>query len=328
MADMIQADAAVAPAQGPSLRRYLLPLLIFLAFAIVPLVARFGGEGYILSLVARVMIFAIAALSLDLVLGFGAMVSFGHASFLGIGAYAVGILMAHGVDEFLPQLAAALAVSALFALVTGAISLKTKGVYFIMITLAFGQMLYFLATSLSSYGGDDGMTLATRSLVFGSDVLENDILFYYVVLGCLIGAYLLCRSIVASRFGRVLRGTRENPVRMQAIGFNPLAFQLGAYVIAGMICGLAGVLLANQSEFVSPAFMTWQRSGELIVMVVLGGLGTLHGAIIGAAAFLITEEWLSRFTEHWKMIFGPMLVLIVLFARGGILGLVRGGRRD
>jgi branched-chain amino acid transport system permease protein len=326
MADIIEASAAMTPATKPALRRHLLPLLLFLAFALVPLVARYGGEGYVLSLVARVMIFAIAALSLDLILGFGALVSFGHAAFLGIGAYAVGVLMAHGVDELIPQLAAALAASALFALVTGAISLKTKGVYFIMITLAFGQMLYFLATSLSSYGGDDGMTLATRSLVFGSDVLERETLFYYVVLGCLIGAYLLCRSIVASRFGRVLRGTRENPVRMQAIGFSPLAFQLGAYVIAGMLCGVAGLLLANQTEFVSPAFMTWQRSGELIVMVVLGGLGTLHGAIIGAAAFLITEELLSRVTEHWKMIFGPMLVLIVLFARGGILGLVRGGR--
>jgi branched-chain amino acid transport system permease protein len=188
-------------------------------------------------------------------------------------------------------------------------------------------MLYFLATSLAAYGGDDGMTLPRKSLVLGTRILGEGHTFYYVVLGCLVGAYLLCRAVVASRFGRVLRGTRENPVRMQAIGFNPLAYQLAAYVIAGALCGLAGFLLANQTEFVSPAFMTWQRSGELIVMVILGGLGSLHGAIIGAAAFVILEEVLSRITELWKMIFGPMLVLVALFARGGILGFFRGLRR-
>jgi branched-chain amino acid transport system permease protein len=273
------------------------------------------------------MIFAIGAMSLDLILGYGALISFGHAAFLGIGAYAVGILMSHGLGDAFVQLAAALAASALFALVTGAISLRTKGVYFIMITLAFGQMLYFLATSLAAYGGDDGMTLPRKSLVLGTRILGEGHTFYYVVLACLVGAYLLCRAIVASRFGRVLRGTRENPVRMQAIGFNPLAYQLAAYVIAGALCGIAGFLLANQTEFVSPAFMTWQRSGELIVMVILGGLGSLHGAIIGAAAFVILEEVLSRITELWKMIFGPMLVLVALFARGGILGFFRGLRR-
>jgi branched-chain amino acid transport system permease protein len=307
----------------PGLVRYLVPLLLFLALALVPLVARHGGEGYILALAIRVMIFGIAALSLDLILGYGALVSFGHAAFLGIGAYAVGILASHGFNDVFLQVAAALAFSALFALVTGAISLRTKGVYFIMITLAFGQMLYFLATSLAAYGGDDGLTLPTRSLVFGTRLLHDRFGFYYVVLGCLIASYVLCRSIVASRFGRVLRGTRENPVRMQAIGYNPFAYQLAAYVVAGTICGLAGVLLANQTEFVSPAYMTWQRSGELIIMVIVGGLATLHGAIIGAAAYILLEEQLAGYTEHWKMIFGPMLVLLVLFARGGILGLFR-----
>jgi branched-chain amino acid transport system permease protein len=276
--------------------------------------------------VLRVMILAIAAISLDLIIGYGALISFGHAAFLGIGVYAVGILMSHGVEDALVQLLAALAASALFALVTGAISLRTKGVYFIMITLAFGQMLYFLATSLAAYGGDDGLTLPHKSLLFGTRALGQGFAFYYLVLACLVGTYLLCRAIVASRFGRVLRGTRENPVRMQAIGFNPFAYQLAAYVIAGMLCGGAGFLLANQTEFVSPAFMTWQRSGELIIMVLLGGLGTLHGAIVGAAAFVLLEEGLSRITELWKMIFGPMLVLVVLFARGGLLGMVRRGR--
>ena len=322
------AEIAVAPPARPARwRGYILPLVLFALFAVAPAFARHGGEGYILALVLRVMILGIAAMSLDLILGYGALISFGHAAFLGIGAYAVGILMSHGVGDAFVQLAAALAASALFALVTGAISLRTKGVYFIMITLAFGQMLYFLATSLAAYGGDDGMTLPRKSLVLGTRILGEGHTFYYVVLACLVGAYLLCRAIVASRFGRVLRGTRENPVRMQAIGFNPLAYQLAAYVIAGALCGLAGFLLANQTEFVSPAFMTWQRSGELIVMVILGGLGSLHGAIIGAAAFVILEEVLSRITELWKMIFGPMLVLVALFARGGILGFFRGLRR-
>jgi branched-chain amino acid transport system permease protein len=318
--------AETAPTRSsPVLRRHLPLVLLFAAFAIAPLFARFGGEGYILSLAIRVMIFGIAAMSLDLILGYGALISFGHAAFLGIGAYAVGILMSHGIEDAFVQLAAALAASALFALVTGAISLRTKGVYFIMITLAFGQMLYFLATSLAAYGGDDGLTLPSKSLLFGTRALERGFTYYYIVLAFLLGTYLLCRSTVASRFGRVLRGTRENPVRMQAIGFGPFAYQLTAYVIAGTLCGLAGFLLANQTEFVSPAYMTWQRSGELIIMVILGGLGSLHGVILGAAAYVLLEEVLAGYTEHWKMIFGPMLVLVVLFARGGILGFFKRG---
>jgi branched-chain amino acid transport system ATP-binding protein len=178
-----------------------------------------------------------------------------------------------------------------------------------MITLAFGQMLFFLATSLAAYGGDDGLTLANKSLVFGQKLIEGDRVFYYVVFGCLLGVYLLGRSIVASRFGRVLRGTRENATRMEAIGYHPFRYQLTAYVISGMMAGLAGFLLANQAEFVSPAYMTWQRSGELIFMVILGGMASLHGAVLGAAAFLLLEEYLAGWTEHWKMIFGPLLIL-------------------
>jgi branched-chain amino acid transport system permease protein len=315
----------VDPALAPSRRRDLVPLALLLLFALAPLAAIFGAQGYVLSLLTRVMIFGLAAMSLDLILGYGAMVSFGHAAFFGIGAYGVGILASHGIEDALVQVPVVLAASALFALVTGAISLRTKGVYFIMITLAFGQMLFFLATSLASYGGDDGMTLAARSTVLGAPVMRSDFGLYYVVLACLAGFYLLYRSIVGSRFGRVLRGTRDNPVRMEAIGIHPFRFQLVAYVISGMTAGVAGFLLANQAEFISPAFMTWQRSGELIFMVVLGGMSTLYGAIVGAAAFLLLEEYLSGWTEHWKMIFGPLLVLVVLFARGGILGLLRRG---
>ena len=338
MTELAETQSASAPSL--STRLDAIPIILFGAFAAAPILAAFSGaEGYVLSLLTRVMIFGIAAMALDLILGYGALVSFGHAAFLGLGGYAVGILASHGIEDALIQIPAALAASAAFALVTGAISLRTKGVYFIMITLAFGQMLYFLATSLAPYGGDDGMTLAARSLVAGSSILENDFTFYWITLFCLAGAYAFSRALVASRFGRVLRGTRENTTRMEAIGFQPFRFQLAAYVLSGMMAGLAGCLLANQAEFVSPAFMTWQRSGELIFMVVLGGLGSLHGAIIGAVAFLLLEEFLpeilhaasfflseemrSHLAENWKMVFGPLLILVVLFVRGGIMGLVR-----
>ena len=194
--------------RSASLARFALPTVLFLALALAPVIARFGAEGYLLSLLTRAMIFGIAALSLDLILGYGALISFGHAAFIGIGAYAVGILMSHGIEDALFQLGAALAVAAGFALVTGAISLRTRGVYFIMITLAFGQMLFFLATSLAAYGGDDGISLPSRSLVLGRKLLEGHFGFYYVVLACLLTAYLFCRAVVASRFGRVLRGAR------------------------------------------------------------------------------------------------------------------------
>ena len=300
-----------------------LPIGIFLALALLPLLAHLAGSGYLVSLGSRVMIFAIAAVALDLLVGYGALISFGHAAFIGLGAYAVGILASYGVSDALVALPAALALSALYALLTGAVCLRTRGVYFIMITLAFGQMAFFTASSLAPFGGDDGLTIATRSTLLGFAPIKSERAFYGVVLGCLIGTYLFCRALVASRFGRVIRGARENPIRMAAIGFDVYRFQLAAYVIAGALGGLSGFLLANATEFVSPAYMSWQRSGELIVMVLLGGLGTLDGAIVGAAAYLLTEEWLSGYTEDWKVIFGPVLVLIVLFARGGLLGLAR-----
>jgi branched-chain amino acid transport system permease protein len=321
--DVDIAPAVSAPARPAS--PLMLPLALFILFALVPLAASFGPKSFILALVTRIMVLGIAAMSLDLLIGYGAMISFGHAACVGIGAYSVGILSSHGIDDVFIQLGVALMVSCLFALLTGAISLRTKGVYFIMITLAFGQMLFFLATSLAAYGGDDGLTLASRSLVFGTKILKNDMVLYYVVFGFMLGVYLLLRAVVASRFGRVLRGIAENPVRMQAIGFAPFRYQLTAYVLAGMIAGLAGCLLANQAEFVSPAYATWQRSGDLIFIIVLGGLGTLHGALIGAAVFSLLAEFLSGFTEHWAMIFGPVLILVVLFARGGLSGLF--GRR-
>ena len=300
---------------------------LFALMALLPVAIALLGGSYLLSLGERVMIFAIAALSLELLIGVAGLISFGHAAFLGVGAYAAGILASHGHGTLVLALPAAIVASALFALLTGAIAVRTRGVYFIMITLAFGQMAFFVATSLSPYGGDDGLTWPTRTLVLGTRVLKSEAVFYYVCLACLAAIYVLAGRLVASRFGRVLRGITDNERRMQAIGFSPYPYRLTAYAMAGAACGLAGFLLGNQVEFVSPAYMHWQRSGELIMMVLLGGSGTLYGPILGALAYLLLEEGLSRLTEHWKVILGPLLVLLVLFGRGGIAGAVERWRR-
>ena len=301
-----------------------LPIAIFVVLALFPLLPLGGMETFLLALVARVMIFAIAAVSLDLILGGGGLVSFGHAAFIGIGAYAVAILDANGIIDATVVVPAALAGGGLFALATGAVSLRTRGVYFIMITLAFAQMAFFVAGSLAQYGGDDGYTLYDRTELAGLRPLAGPLGLYWSSFAMLLGAYLLCRMLLASRFGRVLRAAKENRTRVEALGFAPFRFQLAAHVIAGMIAALSGVLLANSAEFVSPAYASWQRSGELLVMVILGGAGTLHGAILGAAFVLLAEEYLSHLTEHWRLIFGPMLVLAVLFFRRGLAGVLRG----
>lgn len=305
------------------------PVLAFALLAALPfLMPLLGGTAYTLTIVARIMIFALGALSLALVLGYGGLVSFGHAAFIGIGSYAVGILAFHGTSEALVALPVAMLAGALFALLTGAVSLRTRGVHFIMITLAFGQMAYFTAVSLSLYGGDDGMSLWTRPTLAGTALLSDRRAFHYIVLALLVLAYLFCHRLTGSRFGRVLVGCRENETRMRALGYDPFRYRLVAYVLSGALAGLAGALLALQTGFVSPAYMTWQRSGELIIMVVLGGTGTLYGALLGAAAYILTEDFLAHFTEHWRMIFGPLLILVVLFTRGGLAALISGGRRD
>ena len=316
---MVALPAPAAQRSAPA--DVIAPALIFVALAAVPLVASVGAQTYVLDLVSRIMIFAIAAVALDVLIGYGGLISFGHAAFVGLGAYAVGILSAHGFGDALIALPIALAASALFALATGAVCLRTHGVYFIMITLAFSQMMFFTAASLAPYGGDDGLTVRARNTIAGFALMRDALSFYYVVFACLLATYLLCRALIGSRFGRVFCGARENPIRMASIGYDVIRYQLVAYVIAGAIGGLSGFLLANAAEFVSPAYMSWQRSGELVIMVLMGGMGTLYGAVIGAAAFVLAEEWLSGLTEHWKMIFGPLLVLIVLFARGGLVGL-------
>jgi branched-chain amino acid transport system permease protein len=305
---------------GALLRREAVPLLLFLLLAAAPLLG--FSQSYELTLMARAMILGMAAVSLSLLVGGAGLVSLGHAATLGFGCYAVAILDAANIVDAVVVVPVAIAAAALFSLATGAIAIRTSGVHFIMITLAFGQMAFFTAASLAAYGGDDGYTLYSRTEVLGRPWLQDRLAFHYICLGLLALVWLFCRALLASRFGRVLRAAKENPLRAQAVGFNPYPYRLLAYVIAGAIGGLAGVLLANATEFVSPAYISWQRSGELLFMVILGGAGSLHGAILGALAYVVLEEQLAALTEHWRLIFGPLLILSVLFLRGGLAGLL------
>jgi branched-chain amino acid transport system permease protein len=296
--------------------------------ALVPVYAALIGNYFLMSLFTRIVILAMAAVSLNLIMGFGGMVSFGHAAYLGIGGYAIGILAKEGINSGFLQWPLALAMSALFALAVGALSLRTRGVYFIMITLAFAQMVYYVAIGLDRYGGDDGMTIYKRSQ-FGDLInLSNKTAFYYLCLVLLLVAIYIVWRIVNSRFGMVIQGARSNDRRMRAIGFPTYRYKLVCFVIAGTMCGLAGALLANHTDFISPAVMHWTRSGDLIVMAVLGGMGTVFGPVIGAVALLVLEEVLSGVTEYWQIIMGPIFLLVVLFARGGIDGVLLGARRD
>ena len=302
--------------------RNIVVALVAIGLVLLPVYSAISGNIFILTLFTRIVIFALAAASLNLIMGYGGMMSFGHAAYLGIGGYAVGILAFEGIGSGFIQWPVAIAVSALYGLVIGALSLRTRGVYFIMITLAFAQMAYYITSGLSRYGGDDGLTIYKRSDFGGLINLSNRTQFYYLCLACLFGGIYLIWRIINSRFGMVVQGIRSNEQRMQAIGYHANRYRLVCFIISGMICGLAGALLANNTDFVSPAGMYWTRSGELMVMVVFGGMGSLFGPVIGTIVFLVLEEVLSQFTEYWALIMGPLLLLIVLFARGGIMGLL------
>ena len=313
---------------------------LMIALALLPVYAQVAHAPFLLTLFTRIVILAMAAVSLNLILGFGGMMSFGHAAYIGIGGYAVGMLAHEGVTSGFVQWPAALIASALFALVIGALSLRTRGVYFIMITLAFAQMAYYLVSGISRYGGDDGLTIDKRSQFFEPVNLSNKTQFYYVCLILLFGAIYVVWRIVNSRFGLVIQGARSNDTRMRAIGFPTYRYKLACFVIACTICGLAGALIANHTDFVSPAMMYWTRSGDLIIMVVLGGMGSVIGPVFGAVALLVLEEFLpflishalqpflgakaATYGEFWQIVLGPLLLLIVLFARGGIDGLLAG----
>jgi branched-chain amino acid transport system permease protein len=306
---------------GLTPRNFVIAALLVI-LVVLPVYAGIAGKPFLITLFTRIIILAMAAVSLNLIMGYGGMVSFGHAIYIGIGGYVVGILAQEGFLSGFLQWPAALAVSGLFAAAIGALCLRTRGVYFIMITLAFAQLLYYVAVGLDRYGGDDGLTIYSRSEFVSPLNMSNKTQFYYVCLVLLFGVMALTWKLINSRFGMVIQGSRSNDLRMQAIGFPTYRYRLTCFVIAGMICGLAGALLANHTEFVSPAMMHWTRSGDLIVMVVLGGMGSVVGPLIGAVALLVLEEALSGITEYWQIILGPMLLLVVLFARGGIDGLL------
>lgn len=299
-----------------------------IALAAAPPAAYFTGHPFWLDIFTRLVILAIAAVSLNLVLGYGGLISFGHAAFLGIGAYAVGVPIHHeyegGFDLIattggFAHLALAVGVSALYALVTGAISLRTKGVHFIMITMAFGQMMFFAIVSIETYGGDDGLVIYEKSSLPGVD-LSDPLTLYGVCFASLLAALFVTHRIVNSRFGMAIQGAKSNEQRARALGFNVYAYRLAAYVISGAMCGYAGALLGNFTGFISPEMMDWARSGELMFMVILGGVGTLFGPVVGAAIFLLLEEIMSGFTIYWHLPFGLLLILAVLFLRGGVSG--------
>jgi branched-chain amino acid transport system permease protein len=301
---------------------------LLVVLALLPLYAQASGNFFVLTLFTRIVILALAAVSLNLILGYGGMMSFGHAVYLGIGGYAVGMLAHEGILSGFVQWPVALLASALFALVIGALSLRTRGVYFIMITLAFAQMAYYVVAGLARYGGDDGLTIYKRSQFFAPLNLSNKVQFYYLCLALLYATIYLVWRLINSRFGMVVRGARSNDLRMRAIGFPTYRYKLTCFVIAGTLCGLAGALLANHTDFISPATMYWTRSGDLIIMVVLGGMGSIFGPLVGAVALLLLEEVLSGITEYWQIILGPLLLLVVLFARGGIDGLLQAIGRE
>jgi branched-chain amino acid transport system permease protein len=298
------------------MQRWLL-VAVLVAAIVFPFATDTLGGGYYVGVATRVMIFALAASSLNLVVGYGGMISFGHAAFFGAGAYVVAILAQEGIVSALVAWPVAVAVSAACALVIGAISLRTRGLYFIMITLAFAQMLYYFFVSLRAYGGEDGIHLAVRSRLPGLDLLD-DATFYLVVLALLAGCLYLLRRLAASRFGTVLRGIRENEGRMTALGNPTYRYRLVCFVIAGGAAGLAGALIVNQHGFVSPNLLHWTQSGTLLIMLILGGVGRLYGGVAGAAAMLLLEEVLSNWTGYWQFGLGLVLLFVVLRAPGGI----------
>jgi branched-chain amino acid transport system permease protein len=300
--------------------RVYLPVLFLCVLALVPVL----GQPYFTRFATQVLVFGIVAISLDLIVGYGGMVSFGHAAFFGIGGYAAGILGFYGVHTALATIPAAIALAAFAAFVIGMISLRTSGVYFIMITLALAQMVYYLSTALVIYGGNDGLQVG-RSNFLGLPV-EKPVVFFYLVLAIFLAVFLGARRLVRSPFGRVLRGIRDNEFRAQSLGFDPYRYRLVAFVIAGGIAGLGGMLDANLNDYVSPDLLHWGMSGDLLIMIILGGAGTLAGPVMGAAVFLFLQEVLSAYTKHWMLFLGPLLLAVVIFSSGGLYALL-GPRR-
>jgi branched-chain amino acid transport system permease protein len=302
-----------------SAHRRILLYAVLLAFALaVPAL----GNTYYTRFATQIVMYGMAAVSVDLLLGYAGLITFGQAAFFGVGAYAAGMLTVAGITSAFIVWPAAILVAVLFALVIGALSMRTEGFQFIMVTLAFAQMVYYIGESLRSYGGDNGFTMARRNDFGGIVNLANHVSFYYVVLALLVIVLVLASRLVKSEFGLVIRGRRDNERRLAAIGFSPFAYKYVVFLIAAGIAGLAGALMANHARFVSPALLSWQVSGELLAMVILGSSGTLIGPVFGAAIYLVFQQVLSDYTDHWMIFFGPLLVARVLFVREGVWGIL------
>lgn len=301
----------------------------------------FADEPYIITLATKVAILGLAGVGLNLALGSGGMVSFGHAAYFGMGGYVTGILAStalnydvlarwpvdiHGTTQMLIHWPIAIVLSAVLALLIGAMSLRTSGVYFIMITLAFAQMIYYFAISWPTYGGEDGLSIYVRSEFPGLNTLDP-ISFFAVACGVLLVVLWGVARLMRAPFGLALEATRQNPVRVTAMGLGRYRLQLTAFVISGAITGLAGALYADLNRFVSPSMLSWHTSGEIMILVILGGVGRLAGPVAGAALFIILEQMLGGWTEHWQFFLGVMLIVVVLYARGGIVGTLAGRRR-
>ena len=300
--------------------RWWLAGAVMLGALLLPVWVVYAREPFVLDVIIRLMILAIAASSLNLILGYSGMISLGHAVFIGIGAYAAGIPAYYDVNNGWLQLAVALGASGLFALLTGLVCLRTRGAYFIMITLAFAQMMYFIFVSIEEYGGDDGLVIYSRSEMGPGVDLNDNVHLYFLVLLCLLVVLGFMHRLTRSDFGQVIRSIKINEARMQALGFATFRYRLVCYVISGMICGLAGWLLGNFTGFISPEMMDWTRSGELIAMVLLGGAATVIGPLLGAGIFIGVETLLPEVTVYWHLYLGILLIIVAKFGRGGLLG--------
>ena len=297
-------------------------LAVVAVLALLPLAAAAVDQPFYVVFATRVLIYALIASSLNLLIGYGGMVSFGHAAFVGAGAYTVAMLMPAGIVSAWLLWPAALLAGALLAFLIGAISLRTRGVYFIMITLAFAQMAYYLVLSLRVLGSDDGLTLGARPSLGLLD-LNRDATFYYVALAILLAALLAMRALLNAPLGRALQGIRDNETRMEAIGFPTYRLKLLVFVVAGAAAGLAGGLLASLNGLVGPNLLNWTQSGLLMIMVILGGVGRLLGGALGAVVLLCAEEAIAEHTIHWPLGIGVVLLAVVLFAPEGLSGLTR-----
>lgn len=334
-------EAVAIPTRRGLGREAWVNVVLLAALVAVPLIAQASGEPFIVTLATKVAILALAGVGLNLALGLGGMISFGHAAFFGIGGYVTGIFAIHGfngtpvttlpftvpgTNEMLAIWPVAILFSGLAALVIGALSLRTTGVYFIMVTLAFAQMLYYFAISWPAYGGEDGLSFFVRNTFPGLNTLVP-LHFFWVCFALLLGGFGMSAMLARSRFGLALEAIRQNRGRAVAVGIRPFPVQLTAFVISGMITGLAGALYADLNRFVSPTMLSWHTSGEIMVFVILGGVARLFGPLAGAAVFIVLEHMLVGVSDYWQAFLGLLLLIVVLFAPGGVVGMLAGRRR-